>query len=70
MYKVYRSVLQVELGERVRTADLDLSGRAVQQLIQERTRGRYDPDEPIVTPASLMNDSDLRLVMSSDPELQ
>jgi len=69
VYKAYKSAVQLELGNLVPLSSLDLSSAVAQELIERRVQGNLDLDQVLVTPASMLQDSDLTLVYSNDPNL-
>lgn len=68
VYKAYRTV-GVELGELAPLGSFDLTSPEVQALVRSRVAGHIDPTEPVVSPASLLVDPDLRVVYTNDPNL-
>lgn len=69
VYKTFIEATGIEVGQVQKFGDLRLDGPYVKELIRRRIedRGRtLDLKEPIVTPASQINDERLRLVEQSD----
>jgi hypothetical protein len=69
VFKAYREAIGVELGQLRPMGSFDLTSPEVRQLIQARTAGRVNLEEPVVAPSSLLRDEDLVVVFSNDPEI-
>ena len=69
VFKAYQSALQMEIGELAPLSSFNLKAPSVQQLIRQRVKGNLDTNELIVSPVSLLHDSDLRTVFTNDPDL-
>lgn len=70
VYKAFQKATGIELGDVQKFSDLRLDGPFVRALIQQRltkTGRELNPNEPIVTPISQMNDADLELVAKKGP---
>ncbi len=66
IYKAVFVATGKEIGNVQRFADLNLNGPLIQELIRQRyknTGKTFNPNEPIVTPVSQLEDSDLDLVV-------
>lgn len=64
VHKVYAAG-GVELGEKRRAGDFDLSSPAVRAAMRERfggAKGAFDPEEPVVSPQSIFDDAELMTV--------
>lgn len=67
VYKTYQAI-GFEIGVLQKFSELRLNGPYVKELIRQRTRNGHtlDLEEPIVTPVSQLNDSDLFLVEKNE----
>lgn len=65
--KAYRTATGLELGDLVPLSTFDLEAAPVRALVQERVGHALDTTEPVVAPASFLDDDDLRWVFSNDP---
>lgn len=64
-YKVFKKILNIEIGQVQKTGDLNLDGPYVQKLVQERLTPigkQVNLNELIVTPISQLIDSDVTLL--------
>ena len=70
VFKAYKSALDMDIGALEPLSDFNLESPAVKMLIRERVKGQLDTAELIVSPVSLMHDSDVRMVFTNDPVLK
>ena len=59
----------MEVGQVQPMGSFDPTSPAVRELIQARTAGKVDVNEPVVAPSSLLGDEDVRVVFSDDPAI-
>lgn len=62
VWKMYRDALGIELGERQRLREFDLSDPLVKAKMRERYGKRLPMDEPVISPGAQFASSQLRTV--------
>ncbi|MEN0063925.1 MAG: YiiX/YebB-like N1pC/P60 family cysteine hydrolase [Myxococcota bacterium] len=67
VYKAYDQAADLQLGALVPLSTFDLEPEPVQALIRQRVGRSLNRSEPVVAPASLLEDEDLHWVFSNDP---
>ncbi len=65
VWKLYKEVLNVELGELETLADFDLSDERVKQKMTERYGNNIPTEEKVISPAAMFNSDKLVVVKSN-----
>lgn len=63
IWKLYYRITGIEIGNRVRLKDLDLSHPYVQRLLRVRYGKHIPADEPVITPGAMFHASRLETVL-------
>jgi len=63
IWKLYHRTFGIEIGNRVRLKDLDLSHPYVQRLLRIRYGKQIPADEPVITPGAMFHASQLETVL-------
>ncbi len=64
VWKAYREAVGIELGDRQKLRDFDLSDARVKAKMRERFGGEVPLDEPVISPAAMFDSALLRVVLS------
>ncbi|HEX6638437.1 MAG TPA: YiiX/YebB-like N1pC/P60 family cysteine hydrolase, partial [Steroidobacteraceae bacterium] len=62
VWKAYRDALGLEVGDRQKLRDFDLSDAVVKAKMRERYGGKVPLDEPVISPAAIFDSRLLKTV--------
>ena len=64
VWKVYKDALNIEIGKLQKLSEFDLTNETVKKKLVERYGNKIPLDEPVISPQSIFESDQLRLVIS------